>query len=278
MPHDRHAKETTMQAGWDNCPTSIKAQVDQLINGVRELLKDNLLGIYLHGSLALGCFSPGQSDIDVLVVTHHSMMEGTKRDIGTLLLRLSNAPAPIEISFLRQSDLRTWQYPTLFDLHYSEMWREHVARDLESGIWPAWRAPQHGDPDLAAHITVTRQRGICLLGAPISSVFPDVPRHDYIASVMKDVDEALSAIHENPVYAILNACRTLAFLYDGRVLSKDEGGAWALKHVPTELHEVIMLAIAQRSGTGEVRWQHDMLDTFAIVMRRLLHVEALRQA
>ncbi len=274
MLHDRHAKETTMQVGWDNCPASIKAQVEQLISGVRELLDDNLLGIYLHGSLALGCFSPGQSDIDVLVVTYQSMAEDTKRCIGPLLLRLSGSPAPIEISFLREADVQPWQYPTLFDLHYSEMWREHVARDLESGSWPAWRAPQRGDPDLAAHITVTRQRGVCLYGAPISSVFPTVPRVDYIDSVLKDVDEALSAIHKNPVYAVLNACRTLAFLHDGCVLSKDEGGVWALQHVPTELHEVVMMALAQRSGTGEATWQPGMLNTFAEAMRRLLRAEA----
>jgi streptomycin 3"-adenylyltransferase len=256
---------------------SIKTQVEQLTYGVRDLLRDNLLGIYLHGSLAMGCFSPGQSDLDVLVIICDGMAMETKRGVGALLLGLSKNPAPIEISFLREADMQPWRYPTPFDLHYSELWREHVTRDLESGIWPAWRAPQRGDPDLAAHITVTRQRGVCLYGMSISSVFPAVPRSDYIDSVMKDVDEALSAIHENPVYAVLNACRTLAFLCDGHVMSKDEGGAWALQHLPPELHGVVMIALEQRRGATEMAWQPGMLDTFAESMRKLLHVEAIAQ-
>jgi hypothetical protein len=267
-----------MHASWNNCPTDIKTQVERLVDGVRGLADDNLLGIYLHGSLALGCFSPGQSDVDVLVVTRDGMDEDTRRSMGALLLRLSGSPAPIEISFLREADVQPWRYPTPFDLHYSEMWRDKVALDLQTGRWPAWRAPQRGDPDLAAHVMVTRQRGVCLYGAPISSVFPSVPRGDYIDSIMKDVDEALSAIHRNPVYAVLNACRTLAFLRDGYILSKHEGGAWALQHLPPDLHGVVMAALAQRSGTCEAAWQPAMLDMFAGAMRRLLRAEVLMHA
>lgn len=262
-----------MQVGWNNCPASVKTQVEQLISRVRALLGDNLLGVYLHGSLAMGSFSLGQSDIDVLVITDNSMAEDTKRAIGALLLQLSDAPAPIEISFLQRSDMLPWRYPTPFALHYSEMWRDRVSYDLQTSEWPAWRAPQRGDPDLAAHITVTQQRGVVLHGAPIRDVFPVVPRGDYIDSIMKDVDEGLSAIQKNPVYAVLNACRTLAFLRDGCVLSKDEGGAWALQHAPAELHSVIMNALAQRSDTCTHAWQTGELEAFAESMRTLLRME-----
>jgi streptomycin 3"-adenylyltransferase len=49
-------------------PRSVDEQVDRLVAGFRDILGDNLHGIYLHGSLALGCFNPARSDIDVLVV------------------------------------------------------------------------------------------------------------------------------------------------------------------------------------------------------------------
>lgn len=35
---------------------------------LKEGLSDSLVGIYLHGSMAMGGFHPNQSDIDILVV------------------------------------------------------------------------------------------------------------------------------------------------------------------------------------------------------------------
>ena len=47
-------------------------QADKLINEFteqsRKILKENLTGIYLHGSSVMGCFNPEKSDIDLIVV------------------------------------------------------------------------------------------------------------------------------------------------------------------------------------------------------------------
>ena len=32
-----------------------------------ETIGENLLGVYLHGSVAMGCFNPKSSDLDLLV-------------------------------------------------------------------------------------------------------------------------------------------------------------------------------------------------------------------
>jgi predicted nucleotidyltransferase len=39
------------------------------VSKLSEMLGSNLVGVYLHGSLAMGCFNPHASDIDVLVIT-----------------------------------------------------------------------------------------------------------------------------------------------------------------------------------------------------------------
>jgi len=73
--------------------------------GFRDALADalgsNLAGLYLHGSLAMGCFNPACSDVDLLAVTRRGMTVETKRRVAELLLKTSGAPSPIEISFLR---------------------------------------------------------------------------------------------------------------------------------------------------------------------------------
>jgi predicted nucleotidyltransferase len=254
------------QYSWPNCPAPLRAQVERVVHELQAQLADHLIGVYLHGSLAMGCFNPSRSDLDLLVVTHDGMPAQTKRAIVELLLETSQAPAPIEISFSRRADLHPWRHPAPFDLHYSESWRDRYMRDLASGAWQTWDGGQGLDPDLAGHVMVTRRRGICLYGAAIGDVFPEVPPQDYRDSIRIDVEQALDAIAENPVYAVLNACRTCAYLREGLVFSKDEGGEWALRALPAELQGVVAVALAlYRGEPGE--FAPAALDAFAASMR-----------
>lgn len=257
--------------GWPNCPSLVQQQLQQSVHETQALLADNLAGIYLHGSLALGSFNPAASDLDLLVVSRHPLSADTKRHAIEQLLRRSLQPRPIEISFLRQADLRPWRHPTPFDLHYSEMWRANYERELAADAWRFWNDIQRSDPDLAAHITVLGHRGICLAGAPIAAVFPAVPRDDYVASVIEDVLSALAHIAEHPAYAILNACRTYAYLRDDQIYSKDEGGAWALRALPVEWRGVVAIALAAYRGE-EPAASVDLarLEGFAAYMRATL--------
>lgn len=223
--------------------TLIQAQVERYVADVRAILGDALIGVYLHGSLAMGCFNPAQSDLDLLVVTRAPMTATTRRDVAEHLLRASRQPAPIEVSFLTLAMLTPWRHPPPFDFHYSEMWRDAYTRDLAGERWRAWNASEQRDPDLSAHITVVRQRGVALYGPPAAQVFPAVPEADYIAAIVADVAEALDRIYADPVYAILNACRTLAFLQTRQVLSKKEGGEWALERLPLTLRPLTQKAL-----------------------------------
>jgi streptomycin 3"-adenylyltransferase len=118
---------------------------------------------------------------------------------------------------------------------------------------------------------VTRQRGVCLVGAAIAEVFPAVPKEDYIASIMGDVRDGLEKIDDNPVYGILNACRTYAYLRDGHIYSKVEGGVWALGVVPEPVRPAVMWALAVYRGEPETSpIESSRLDIFATYMRRIL--------
>ncbi len=230
--------------GWDHCPESTRWQVEGLVQEFQRLLAGNLIGIYLHGSLAAGCFNPKLSDVDLLAVTHRHLASETQRSLIEVLLRTSRAPHPLEISFLRQVDMVPWQYPTPFDLHYSEDWREKYTQELATGAWRQWAGVRHKDEDLAAHITVTHTWGICLWGEPIAHVFPEVPPQDFAASIAADLQWALERLETSPVYGVLNACRIYAYFKEGRIYSKAEGAAWALLAMPAEFRPVIETALA----------------------------------
>jgi streptomycin 3"-adenylyltransferase len=251
MPYDQ----------WPDCPADVGDEVNQLVAALQEALGRSLIGVYLHGSLAMGCFNPNRSDIDVLVVTRNHTQPNARRKVAEALLRLSNHPYPIEISLLTKSDLHPWWHPTPFDLHFSEEWREKFIEALTQDAFQP-EAPLV-DGDLAGHVTVVRQRGVALFGPPAADVFPVVPREDYLDSVQADVLESLSTIHDNHVYAVLNACRTLAYLADGAIRSKDEGGMWALAHLPEDQRFVVAHALQIYRGEARPAFDPSALERFA---------------
>lgn len=262
-PVDDPQRSSVHQHGWSNCPGDMRRQVDRFLDGLHEILRDNLTGVYLHGSLAMGCFNPQRSDIDLLVVTRRGMTVETKWRIAGLLLHCSNDPRPIEISLLSESNLQPWRHPTPFDFHFGEDWRKGLEEQMADGRWRTWNDEPRTDADLAAHITITRHRGICLYGEPIADVFPDVPHEDYIDSIVSDYWWGLERIERFPVYFVLNACRILACLREGRVCSKDEGGAWALRTLPEAFHPLVAQALQVYRGSGaEERFDETTLERF----------------
>src|SRR5262245_20594409 len=125
------------QYGWGNVPDAIQRQVETFCDEIVGVLGDNLTGVYLHGSLAMGCFNPMRSDIDLLVITRSALADAA-HDIARLVLRCSGDPSEFELSFLRESYLHPWQYPTPFDFHFSEDWREKTVQELASDQWHMW--------------------------------------------------------------------------------------------------------------------------------------------
>jgi streptomycin 3"-adenylyltransferase len=258
------------QYGWATCPPAVRSQIEQLLATIQEALLDHLAGIYLHGSLAMGCFHPEHSDLDLLVVTHQQMSVATKRALVEALLRLSRHPAPIEISFLAADHLTPWRHPTPYDLHYSEDWRSRHEQALATDAWRGWDERRHEDADLAAHVTVTRARGICLLGQPIAETFPPVPPQNYLASIWGDFLWARGRAMRNPCYFVLNACRVAAYLLEGRICSKEEGGVWALNVVPEALRNPILQALEMYRGGESQAFDDATLKAFGAYMERWL--------
>ncbi len=216
----------------------------------------------------MGCFNPDRSDIDLLAVTGHGMSIQTKRAAAEALLRYSAAPRPAEIGILDERQLHLWQHPAPYEFHYSEDWRGKFQKEITSGAWQKWNDSTPTDADLAAHITVTRHRGICLHGKPIAEVFSVVPREHYLESILGGFARGRERLAGNPVYFILNACRIAAYLREGKVLSKDEGGEWALRELPEGLRAVVNQAVAVYRGESESeRFDEAALEPFIHTMR-----------
>ncbi|ASK63862.1 hypothetical protein CFK37_17700 [Virgibacillus phasianinus] len=243
-----------MLCNWITCSSAIKKFVFHLLNEIKELIKEDLIGFYIHGSLAMGGFNPGRSDIDILVVTSNPITVETKRKLAQLFLTISSKPYPVEISFLNETQLRSWKHPSPFDFHYSECWRRRYEDDLAKGKYQYLNEKIKTDADLAAHIMITTNRGVCLEGKPIIEVFPLIPRSHYLSSIMGDFQDCLENIEVDPIYSILNLIRVYWFLKEGIISSKQEAGNWGLSSLPKGLCFTIQKVVDRYSGVGEISY------------------------
>lgn len=224
--------------------------LEALLCSVRQLhqdvLGDRLIGCYVHGSLALGGFQWSQSDMDFLTVVCTEPTQQQKEAMIDGLLRMeSSAPFKgFEMSVICQEACKPFRYPTPYVLHYSRMHRPQAESNPA-----AYCRSMHGlDKDLAAHIAVTRQAGLVLCGKAIHEVFDPVPAACYLDSVLADIGED-ATLSAEPAYTLLNLCRTWAYLEDGHIRSKQQGGQWALSRLPAREAGCIQAVLAYYAGT-----------------------------
>ena len=60
--------------------------IDSFVKRSEEILKDNLVGIYLHGSAVMGCFNPDMSDLDRIVVVREPVTDADKRSYMDIII------------------------------------------------------------------------------------------------------------------------------------------------------------------------------------------------
>lgn len=217
--------------------------LDSLIRQSREILGEQLLGIYLHGSAAMGCFHAARSDIDLLTVVERCLSSQVKRRYMDMIVSLHRqAPGKgIEISAVKASVCRPFVYPTPFELHFSAAHLDWYLSDPEDYV-----AKMRGtDRDLAAHFMVTYHRGITLYGKEIRDVFSQVGDAEYWDSIWRDIEHAEEEIAGHFVYMTLNLCRVLAYKKARAILSKQEGGRWGLANVPSPYAGLISAALME---------------------------------
>ncbi len=238
--------------------------LDLFVCETKAVLQENLAGIYLHGSLAMGCFHEKKSDVDLIVVVNNPLsMEEKRAYLEKILMLNEYAPAKgIEMSVVLKRDMNPFLHPAPFEMHFSNA---HLA---------AYRADPEGtlmrlsgtDRDLAAHVTIINRYGKTLFGDEIPEVFSAVSREDYLDALMYDIENAREDIQENPMYMTFSLCRVLAYVKDGEALSKKDGAMWALRNVKEDYHDIIRDAQQAYETDAEMKTDARWAQAFAQYM------------
>lgn len=187
---------------WSEDASRIEVICRQMLSG--------LVGVYLHGSAALGGFTSA-SDLDVLVIADGPIPIAA---VGQSLLG-AVAGFPLELSIVTGAAAAAPAPPFPFVVHVASPDRV-VADD------------GNGDADLMAHLAVCRVSGVALSGPPPAEVIGPVDRHRLLAYLAHELQWGLD--HGDQRYAVLNACRAAAYAETGLLLSKVSGGQWWVEH------------------------------------------------
>lgn len=244
---------------------TVNLMLERVISNFQCLLNENLVGVYLHGSAAMGCFNAEKSDIDLILVVETDITQRDMMQLKTILLDFDEAYSPIsiEMSVVLKKYIENLIYPTPFLFHYSKFHREKYLNT------PDYLVSNGVDHDLIAHFKMIVERGKCLYGQSIESYFPEIPRAYFIDAINRDRNCSLEEIIENPDYFILNACRFLMYLREEKHGSKLEGGKWALENLEFEVSETIEKAIKVYSGNDkEVSFELGEIQLFKNLLER----------
>lgn len=190
-------------------------------------LNDNLVGIYIHGSVAYGCYNSGRSDIDLIIVVKEKVTKKQKIEILKNILTVwKTLPKKgVEFSIVLKANCLSLKYPVPYELHFSKDWLDIYKNNLDLIINDEFKC----DWDLVTYFRLIRSRGVVLYGEPIKDVFSPVPNYIYLKSICIDLKGSYQDLEKDSVSVILNQCRILAFIHEESILSKKEAGKWCIE-------------------------------------------------
>ena len=217
-----------------------RAYLEELTTRLRNLLGDDLVGVYAGGSYALGGYEPGRSDLDVAAVVRTGLDEGV---VERLVAAVRNEALPVparklELVVYGQEAARSGSLDAGFALN------------LNTGAHEPFRAETQVQPGeehwFAIDRSVLAGHGVALLGPPAAEIFAAPPR-EALLPVLAGVLRWYRQHEPESADGVLNAGRSLRFARDGVWLAKPALRAWARKQ-PGTTADILDRAIAELEG------------------------------
>lgn len=201
-----------------------------LTRGITDMLGDNVIGIYLFGSLTYEDFNPNRSDIDLLVIVKQLL----SKDV---LEKIKNFHEQIEKDYPSWKDRIECSYTPL-DL-FQEILPPKTPRPYYgAGIFYP-EAPYGNEWIINNYLLY--QHSIALTGPDFKKLVKPIDIADVQKASIQDLFKEWEPKINNHVwlqnshyqsYLVLNLCRILHTVLNGEAGSKSVSAAWVKKEFP----------------------------------------------
>ena len=220
------------------------------VNEIAAELRENLVGIYLVGSIASGDFDL-DSDVDFLVVTNTELTEADMKPLQDIQIKIHDIdcyPAKhLEGSYISISDLNDWSTVGEKILPYFDNGSTTYEQSTHDNQW---------------HVRwILRERGITLTGQKPETFLRAIPLNELSNEINltmfqvkrffeDEIDRSLSFFNSRfgQSFVVLTYCRMLHTLHTGTVQSKKAGVQWAKQFVDPKWVNLIEQAWNERDG------------------------------
>lgn len=198
-----------------------------------------LVGVYFVGSVALGGYVPGESDIDIAAVTSAALTDPQRQSVASAVVEASAAcpTRGLELTLYRREVAGSPPSGADFEVNANGGPRMatavHLDATAEPGFW------------YVLDRAIAHRSGLVISGPPASRIFADVPRGPLLEAMYESMAWH-RALETATFYSVLNACRAWRFAALDVLGSKLEGAAWARARWPDP--GLIDAAVALRRG------------------------------
>lgn len=219
-------------------PEHLEVFLTHFIDEINAVLADNLLGIYVHGSLTYGGYVKERSDIDLLVLLEHKLKIDIIQDLDSVFSRLSDMfpeeVKNIELDMLLCSEID--QKPAVLNSQYTFMDNQPKRSESLDGFW--------------IELSNARENGIVLFGPKPKELIPEIDTSMLIeanrqkfSDLQKNAPDWESQDLWNQTYLLVQASRVLYSLNnDLKLIAKQDALDWAKDNAPDQFTEMLRVA------------------------------------
>jgi hypothetical protein len=207
-------------------------------------LGGNLVAVILHGSLVSGDFTPGRSDIDLLLIVRHPIAPEQRDNLAGAVTRLARQrSAWVDYRIVTAAEARRPQRLPTLDFSVG------AHPDLPDGVEIA-DTPM-AEPDLLFEFSICREEGRSLVGPTPKHLIGEVPN-----GWLLDVGDAylqrwqeIDYEEEHAELMVFTACRLWYRSVEGRHCSKSAAATWVIERAP----DMIAVPLALQGRTTGAR-------------------------
>ena len=249
------------------CPTphpDVNEILNLLLTNVKEILRDQFVGMYLYGSLANGDFDQ-HSDIDVLVVTDADISNDLFEALKEMHEKITKIDSPwaiqLEVSYIPQIALRRFDPANKLHPH------------MDRGNGEVLHRMSH-DSDWIIQRSLLREQGITITGPDPASLIDPVSQEDLRWAAVEDINSWFKNFLDDPhmlqirgyqSYTVLTLCRILHTFEHGTVISKPKAANWAKTSVDPKWIPLIENAWEGRQNPNMPASPEDLSNTLEFI-------------
>jgi predicted nucleotidyltransferase len=207
--------------------------LEQLINQLQAVLGNNLVGLYLCGSLVWGDFDPEISDVDLMAATGLDINKKEFAELNEMQAALigyyPKFDNRLEIAYISINALRTFKTKTSPIAIISPGEPFHIK---EAGA------------DWLINWYLIREKGVTLFGPSPTQLIGPISKEEFVAAVRRQAaDWREWIVHTKDSrpyqgYAILTMCRALYACQNGDQASKKQAALWAIQKYPSWAEQI----------------------------------------